>query len=122
MAGKAVGADTATAIDAQIAGIKLDADGKATIVDNETSDAIKTKGDIAGQTESAKNAVGGVKAETQAEEAFYNLIEKEILLLEKRAQLLEAARLRKGSDLTTDEAAKVTSDIDKAISNLQTMR
>jgi uncharacterized protein YgfB (UPF0149 family) len=44
------------------------------------------------------------------------------LLLEKRAQLLEAARLKKGSDLTTDEAAKVTSDIDKAISNLQRMR
>ena len=67
MAGSgAVSGDTATTIDEQIAGITLDADGKATIVDNETSDAIKTKGDIAGKTESAKNAVGGIKAETQA--------------------------------------------------------
>jgi hypothetical protein len=122
MAGGAVGADTAAIIDAQIAGIKIDDNGNYISAENETSDAIKTKGDIAGKTESAKNAVGGMKAETQAEEAFYNLIEKEILLLEKRAQLLEAARLKKGSDLTTDEAAKVTSDIDKAISNLQRMR
>jgi hypothetical protein len=42
----------------------LNADGNATDANNETSDAIKTKGDIAGRTESAKNAAGGLKAET----------------------------------------------------------